>query len=154
MISGNDHFTSQFSFPLKKKKMMWHLLESVPNSKWNLIPVYSHAHSVDMRENGASILHILWACPTLKDWWNNIQEIMVISKVWKQILPNGCPLFFSVSMWQVHSDFSPKRQISLALTTVKWIILRHWRKKNSCPTVKNIRNWSSCCRPDTNDIRS
>lgn len=41
--------------------------------KWKLIPVDSCWRCDG---SGASILHILWTCPVLKDWWNNIHQII------------------------------------------------------------------------------
>lgn len=99
--------------------------------KWNLIPVDSCWRC---NGSGASILHILWSCPALKDWWNNIYQI--IFEVLHKKFPISAKLCVLGSTIELHdNDFScfEKRWIILALTTAKRILLRHWRKKHPPP---------------------
>lgn len=98
---------------------------------WKLIPSDTCWRC---NETGASIFHILWTCPALKYWWENILQILheLLSKKFTVsaktiILGSTCEL--------KDSDLFPseKKWIILAVTTVKCILLRHWRKKYPPP---------------------
>lgn len=95
--------------------------------KWKLIPVDS-CWRCD--EGGASILHILWTCPMLKDWWNNIHKIIfeVLHKRF-QISAKLAVLGSTIELQDLHFSSFEVRWIILALTTAKRILLRHWRKR-------------------------
>ena len=105
--------------------------------KWNLMPVDSCWRCGG---GGASILHVLWSCPALKDWWNNIQEIMfeVLNKRF-QISAKLSILGSTTELQDSDLSFFEKRWIILALTTAKRILLRHWRKSRPPP----YEEWTS-----------
>lgn len=89
--------------------------------KWNLIPVDS-CWRCD--RSGASILHILWTCPALKDWWNNIHQIIfeVLHKKF-QISTKLSILGSTTELQDKDFSYFEKRWIILALTTAKRTLL-------------------------------
>lgn len=95
--------------------------------RWNLIPTDTCWRC---GEHEGSIFHILWSCPALQDWWKNKKEI--IYDVLKRRFPISPKLAILGSTLELpDSKFSSfeKRWITLALTTAKRVLLRHWMKK-------------------------
>lgn len=78
----------------------------------------------------------------LKDWWNNIQEIML--EVLKKKFQISAKLSILGSTIKLQDLSFKKRWIILALTTSKPILLlRHWRKKG----MPHYEEWSTTMAP-------
>ena len=93
-----------------------------------------------------SLLHMLWSCPVLSDYWRFIMS--TVSDIVESDIPHDPRIWLLGDVDMMNTTFNKDYFVLLASTAAKKIILVNWKSENS-PSQKHwLNELASYCTPE------